>query len=58
MGTNAKDYVESVLKNLKVAKQIARENIQEAQEKYKTQHDKNACEPNYLLGQKSSQNCA
>ncbi len=52
MGTNAKEYVESVSKNLKVSKQITKENMQEAQEKYKTQHDKNACEPNYRLDQK------
>ena len=52
IGSNAKDYVETVHKQLRIAREIALRNIEDAQEKYKLQHDKRAQEPTFKIGDK------
>ncbi|XP_061175622.1 uncharacterized protein LOC133184550 [Saccostrea echinata] len=52
VGQNAKEYVDSIHKELKKARELATRNIEEAQEKYKTQHDKRATPPEFRIHEK------
>lgn len=51
-GPDAKQYVDKIHHKLRTARHIARQNIENAQEKYKIQHDKNAKEPHFAVRDK------
>lgn len=52
VGNEAKQYIDYLHKQLKETREIARRNTLDAQEKYKTQHDKKAEHQNFRLRQK------
>ena len=51
MGSDAKDHINDVIDKLKIAKIIARQNIEHHQEKNKENYDKKAKEPEFRVGQ-------
>jgi hypothetical protein len=51
MGSDAKHHINDVIDKLKIAKIIARQNIEHHQEKNKENYDKKAKEPEFRVGQ-------
>lgn len=51
MGSDAKDHINDVIDKLKIAKIIARQNIEHHQEKNKENYDKKTKEPEFRVGQ-------
>ena len=49
MARDHKDHLNHVIKSLRIARQIATENIQRHQQKYKHQHDKKAAMPKFRI---------
>ena len=52
LNANVKQYFEQLIGRFKLVKEIARENMQSAQDKAKHHHDIKAKEPNYQVGDK------
>ena len=52
MGREAKEHIHEVIDKLKIAKQIATENVSQHQEKNKEHYDKKTKEPTFTVGKK------
>lgn len=52
VGENAKAFIDSLHAELRKARELAAQNIEEAQEKYKAQHDKRAVPPEFSIRDK------
>lgn len=52
MGKEAKEHIQEVIEKLKIAKEIATDNVTRRQEKNKQHYDKKAKEPDFRVGQK------
>ena len=48
-GANAQEYIDNVHREMHRAREIAGRNMEDAQNKYKTQHDKRASEPEFRV---------
>ena len=57
VGKNNRRYLAEVLENIDLARQIASQNMKQAQENYKQQYDKRAKDPNFELGDKVLLHC-
>ncbi|CAC5362516.1 unnamed protein product [Mytilus coruscus] len=52
MGKKAKEHIQEVIEKLKIAKEIATDNVNRRQEKNKEHYDKKAKEPDFRVGRK------
>ena len=48
-GANAQEYIDNVHREMHRAREISRRNMEDAQDKYKTQHDKRASNPEFRV---------
>ena len=53
---STKEYIQNVIDNLKTAHEISQINLEHAQERYKSYHDRNAREVKFQIGQKVLKN--